>query len=55
VWATQMSHLPMDVIHEADEDWVTMQLRATCNVQPSFFNDWWSGHLNFQIEHQLVY
>ena len=54
VWATQMSHLPMDIIHEEDEDWVTMQLRATCNVKSSWFNDWWSGHLNFQIEHQLV-
>lgn len=53
VWATQMSHLPMDIIHEEDEDWVTMQLRATCNVKSSWFNDWWSGHLNFQIEHHL--
>ena len=28
------------------------QLAATCNVEQSFFNDWFSGHLNFQIEHQ---
>ncbi|KAL8170052.1 UNVERIFIED_CONTAM: hypothetical protein K2H54_062488 [Gekko kuhli] len=28
-------------------------LQATCNVHPSFFNDWFSGHLNFQIEHHL--
>lgn len=28
------------------------QLAATCNVEPSLFIDWFSGHLNFQIEHQ---
>ncbi|KAK7113757.1 hypothetical protein V1264_012987 [Littorina saxatilis] len=53
VWTTQMSHLPMDISHDQDEDWVTMQLKATCNVDPSFFNNWFSGHLNFQIEHHL--
>ncbi|KAG5200117.1 hypothetical protein JEQ12_006596 [Ovis aries] len=26
---------------------------ATCNVEYSFFNDWFTGHLNFQIEHHL--
>lgn len=30
------------------------QLRATCNVHESAFNDWFSGHLNFQIEHQYA-
>uniref|UniRef100_A0A8D0U230 Cytochrome b5 heme-binding domain-containing protein n=1 Tax=Sus scrofa TaxID=9823 RepID=A0A8D0U230_PIG len=29
------------------------QLAATCNVEPSLFIDWFSGHLNFQIEHHL--
>ncbi|EGW14403.1 Fatty acid desaturase 1, partial [Cricetulus griseus] len=28
-------------------------LQATCNVHQSAFNDWFSGHLNFQIEHHL--
>nr|XP_023415540.1 fatty acid desaturase 1 [Loxodonta africana] len=32
---------------------VFLQLQATCNVHKSFFNDWFSGHLNFQIEHHL--
>jgi len=53
VWATQMSHLPMTIEKERNLDWVRMQLAATCNVEPSFFNDWFSGHLNFQIEHHL--
>ncbi|KAI3370689.1 hypothetical protein L3Q82_007245 [Scortum barcoo] len=53
VWVTQMSHLPMDIDHEKHRDWLTMQLQATCNIEQSFFNDWFSGHLNFQIEHHL--
>ncbi|KAG8131113.1 putative Fatty acid desaturase 1 protein, partial [Naja naja] len=28
-------------------------LSATCNVDHSWFNDWFTGHLNFQIEHHL--
>lgn len=31
---------------------LSLQLQATCNVHKSAFNDWFSGHLNFQIEHQ---
>ncbi|KAM9807496.1 acyl-CoA 6-desaturase [Neosynchiropus ocellatus] len=53
VWVTQMNHLPMDIDHEKHQDWLTMQLQATCNVEKSLFNDWFSGHLNFQIEHHL--
>ncbi|XP_028305023.1 acyl-CoA 6-desaturase [Gouania willdenowi] len=53
VWVTQMSHLPMEINHEKQQDWLRMQLKTTCNVEPSFFNDWFSGHLNFQIEHHL--
>ncbi|XP_050388594.1 acyl-CoA 6-desaturase [Patella vulgata] len=53
VWTTQMNHIPMEVDKEKGRDWVTMQLAATCNVDPSFFNDWFSGHLNYQIEHHL--
>ncbi|KAM6961004.1 acyl-CoA Delta-4 desaturase-like [Aplochiton taeniatus] len=53
VWVTQMNHLPMDIDHERHQDWLSMQLSATCNVEQSAFNDWFSGHLNFQIEHHL--
>ncbi|KAK2178957.1 hypothetical protein NP493_521g00005 [Ridgeia piscesae] len=53
VWATQMSHLPCEVDHEKLDNWVSMQLRATCNIEGSLFNDWFSGHLNYQIEHHL--
>ena len=32
----------------------SLQVLATCNVEQSFFNDWFTGHLNFQIEHQWI-
>ncbi|XP_066556419.1 acyl-CoA 6-desaturase [Amia ocellicauda] len=53
VWVTQMNHIPMEIEHERHQDWITMQLAATCNIEQSLFNDWFSGHLNFQIEHHL--
>ena len=31
-----------------------LQLESTLNVTPSWFNDWFTGHLNFQIEHHLI-
>ncbi|XP_063293830.1 acyl-CoA 6-desaturase [Pelobates fuscus] len=53
VWVTQMNHIPMEIDHEKYRDWLSSQLAATCNIEQSFFNDWFSGHLNFQIEHHL--
>ncbi|XP_021107510.1 fatty acid desaturase 3 isoform X2 [Heterocephalus glaber] len=53
VWVTQMNHIPKDIGQEKHRDWVSLQLAATCNVEPSPFIDWFSGHLNFQIEHHL--
>jgi fatty acid desaturase len=53
VWTTQMSHLPMNIDRDYQKSWFRTQLMATCNVEQSLFNDWFSGHLNFQIEHHL--
>ncbi|KAK7803011.1 hypothetical protein U0070_010571 [Myodes glareolus] len=53
VWVTQMNHIPMHIDRDQNVDWVSTQLQATCNVDQSAFNDWFSGHLNFQIEHHL--
>uniref|UniRef100_A0A8C5PXT9 Cytochrome b5 heme-binding domain-containing protein n=1 Tax=Leptobrachium leishanense TaxID=445787 RepID=A0A8C5PXT9_9ANUR len=53
VWVTQMNHIPMEIDHEKYRGWLSSQLAATCNIEQSFFNDWFSGHLNFQIEHHL--
>ncbi|XP_028916596.1 fatty acid desaturase 3-like [Ornithorhynchus anatinus] len=53
VWITQMNHIPKEIGGEKHRDWVSSQLMATCNVEPSCFINWLSGHLNFQIEHHL--
>nr|XP_006111808.1 fatty acid desaturase 2 isoform X3 [Pelodiscus sinensis] len=53
VWVTQMNHIPMEIDCEKHKDWLSSQLAATCNIEQSFFNDWFTGHLNFQIEHHL--
>ncbi|XP_041516811.1 acyl-CoA (8-3)-desaturase isoform X1 [Microtus oregoni] len=53
VWVTQMNHIPMHIDYDQNVDWVSTQVQATCNVEQSAFNDWFCGHLNFQIEHHL--
>uniref|UniRef100_A0A8C7E2E6 Cytochrome b5 heme-binding domain-containing protein n=1 Tax=Naja naja TaxID=35670 RepID=A0A8C7E2E6_NAJNA len=53
IWVSQMSHIPMNIDYDQNLDWVSAQLSATCNVGESLFNDWFTGHLNFQIEHHL--
>ncbi|MBZ3883130.1 Fatty acid desaturase 2-like protein FADS2P1 [Sciurus carolinensis] len=52
-YVTQMSHIPMKMSKEENRDWLSTQVLATCNIEQSFFNDWFTGHLNFQIEHHL--
>ncbi|XP_072841639.2 acyl-CoA (8-3)-desaturase isoform X1 [Pogona vitticeps] len=52
-WISQMNHIPMHIDYDRNLDWFSTQLQATCNVKQSFFNDWITGHLNFQIEHHL--
>ncbi|XP_053417787.1 fatty acid desaturase 2-like protein FADS2B [Nycticebus coucang] len=52
-YVTQMSHISMTMSAEENRDWLSTQVLATCNVEQSFFNDWFTGHLNFQIEHHL--
>ncbi|XP_043772760.1 fatty acid desaturase 2-like protein FADS2B [Cervus elaphus] len=54
-YVTQMSHIPMKVSKEENQDWFSTQVLATCNVEESFFNDWFTEHLNFQIEHQDLF
>ncbi|XP_048341074.1 acyl-CoA (8-3)-desaturase-like [Sphaerodactylus townsendi] len=53
LWVSQMNHIPMNIDYDKNLDWVSGQLTATCNVDQSLFNDWYTGHLNFQIEHHL--
>jgi fatty acid desaturase 2 (delta-6 desaturase) len=53
VWVSQSNHIPMDIEEDKERPWLALQLYATCNVEKSWFNDWFTGHLNFQIEHHL--
>jgi fatty acid desaturase len=42
----------MNIEYDAENPWLKLQIVATCDIEKSFFNDWFTGHLNFQIEHQ---
>ncbi|XP_041374724.1 acyl-CoA 6-desaturase-like [Gigantopelta aegis] len=53
LWVTQMSHIPNNIDVDKNLEWFQLQLITSCNVDPSLFNDWFTGHLNFQIEHHL--
>ncbi|XP_030835157.1 acyl-CoA 6-desaturase [Strongylocentrotus purpuratus] len=54
VWVSQANHIPMAVEHdEADQHWVQLQMNATCNLESSTLIDWFTGHLNYQVEHHL--
>ncbi|XP_064598122.1 acyl-CoA 6-desaturase-like [Liolophura sinensis] len=52
-WVSQANHIPMEIDHDSAKPWLKLQMHATCNIEKSFFNDWFTGHLNFQIEHHL--
>ena len=53
VWVTQMNHIAMTIDWDEKLDWPTVQVLGTCNVEGGLFNDWFSGHLNYQVEHHL--
>lgn len=53
VWVSQSNHIPMEIAEDKARPWLSLQLHATCDVEKSIFNDWFTGHLNFQIEHHL--
>ncbi|ESO99481.1 hypothetical protein LOTGIDRAFT_113523 [Lottia gigantea] len=52
-WVSQSNHIPMSIEEDDAKPWLRLQLNATCNVEKSAFNDWFTGHLDFQIEHHL--
>ncbi|CAG2215962.1 Fatty acid desaturase 2,Putative fatty acid desaturase 2-like protein FADS2P1,Fatty acid desaturase 3,Acyl-CoA (8-3)-desaturase,Acyl-CoA 6-desaturase,Fatty acid desaturase 2-like protein FADS2P1 [Mytilus edulis] len=52
-WVTQSNHIPMNIDHDDNKPWLKLQLFATCDHEQSLFNDWFTGRLNFQIEHHL--
>eukprot|EP01024_Parvocaulis_polyphysoides_P063984 TRINITY_DN7420_c0_g4_i2.p1 TRINITY_DN7420_c0_g4~~TRINITY_DN7420_c0_g4_i2.p1 ORF type:complete len:523 (-),score=68.23 TRINITY_DN7420_c0_g4_i2:1004-2470(-) len=48
-----ISHNGMDIISDRDENFASAQILTTRNIQSSVFVDWFTGGLNFQIEHHL--
>lgn len=55
VLVTQSNHIPMKFDHAQNAgNFVSTQGRTTCNIKHSIFNDWFTGHTNFHIEHQSV-
>lgn len=55
-WVTSMSHLPMHIGAGKDtesHDWVRHTVLTTQNLSGGTFNDWFTGHLNYQVEHHL--
>ncbi|KAK2187909.1 hypothetical protein NP493_150g00034 [Ridgeia piscesae] len=53
VWVSQSNHIPMEIDDDKERPWLPLQLRASCNIEGSYFNNWFTGHLNYQIEHHL--
>lgn len=52
-WVSQSNHIPMNIKVDEASPWLKLQMNATCDIEKSAFNDWFTGHLNFQIEHHL--
>jgi len=53
-WVTSMNHLTREIkMVSKESNWVQLHTRGTQNISPGFFHDWFTGHLNYQIEHHL--
>jgi len=53
-WVTSMSHLPRPIkVERESQNWVAMHAMATQNIIGGPFHDWFTGHLNYQLEHHL--
>ncbi|KNC46235.1 fatty acid desaturase 3 [Thecamonas trahens ATCC 50062] len=56
-WVTAMNHFPMGIVsmrsQASPKSWVAAQFDATQNLSPGAVADWFTGHLNYQIEHHL--
>jgi len=51
-----MNHYPLEQIDKDQgriTDFLGLQLQGTKNIEPSMFMDWFSGGLNYQVEHHL--
>lgn len=53
-WIFALNHYMFPILRQKDErDWVIATLSTTQNVTGSPFKDWFTGHLDYQVEHHL--
>jgi len=53
-WVTSMSHLPRPMrVEHVDQNWISLNANSTQNITADPFHDWFTGHLNYQLEHHL--
>ena len=51
-----VGHNAMEIFTDSEkvtQDFVRLQLRTTRNVTPTVFSDWFTGGLNYQVEHHI--
>lgn len=53
-WIFALNHTMFPIYrHKEERDWVGATVTSTQNVTPSFFVDYLTGHLDYQVEHHL--
>jgi fatty acid desaturase len=56
VWINSSTHISnKNIEYDRELSWFRSQLETTVNYSPNYFVTWFTGHINFQIEHQLVF
>ena len=53
VFAAAQSHNGMEIYDDRSKDFYTAQIISTRDIVGTTFNDWFTGGLNYQIEHHL--
>ncbi|XP_035828877.1 acyl-CoA (8-3)-desaturase [Aplysia californica] len=53
ITVSEANHGTLGVEYDAEDSWVEMHLKRTCNLGGGAFKSWGTGHLNYQIEHHL--
>jgi fatty acid desaturase 3 (delta-6 desaturase) len=55
VWINSSTHISTgNIQYDRELSWFRSQLETTVNYSPNYFVTWFTGHINFQIEHQFV-
>lgn len=55
IWINSSTHISnKNIDYDREYSWIRSQLETTVNYSPNLFVTWFTGHINFQIEHQFV-